>query len=241
MSCLKGFSDGIQIMKKTLTLEVLSLFPESFKSFLESSIVARAIDKGLVAVNTDDIRDYSRDKHRKTDDYPYGGFAGMVASPQPIWDAISTKISEKPAPVIYFSPQGRQLNQDILNSYAKEERIILLCGHYKEIDQRIRRLLVSDEISLGDYVLSGGELAAMAFIDGVARLQEGVLGDIESAKSDSFYEGALGFPCYTRPEVFMYQSVPEVLLSGDHAKVKQWAQDESEKLTQTRRPDLIKT
>jgi tRNA (guanine37-N1)-methyltransferase len=230
----------VSYTKKMLTLEVLSLFPESFKSFLESSIVARAIQKGAISVNLDDIRAYSQDKHRKTDDYPYGGFAGMVASPQPIWDAIAAKISAQPAPVIYFSPQGRKLNQDILNSYAKEERIVLLCGHYKEIDQRIRRLCISDEISLGDYVLSGGELAAMAFIDGVARLQEGVLGDMDSAKSDSFYEGALGYPCYTRPEVFMNQSVPEVLLSGDHAKVKKWAQDESERLTQTRRPDLNK-
>lgn len=201
--------------------------------------MARAIQKGAITVNLDDIRDYSRDKHRKTDDYPYGGFAGMVASPQPIWDAIAAKVSENPAPVIYFSPQGRKLKQDILKSYAQEERIILLCGHYKEIDQRVRRLLISDELSLGDYVLSGGELAAAVFIDGVARLQPGVLGDLKSAKSDSFYEGALGFPCYTRPEVFMHQSVPEVLLSGDHAKVAQWAKDQSDSLTRTRRPDLI--
>lgn len=222
-----------------MKLDVLSLFPGAFTSFLETSIVARAIAKGVLTVNLDDIRRYSADKHQKVDDYPYGGFAGMVATPQPLWDAIKACLAAGPAPVIYFSPQGRRLSQKILCDYAQEQHIILLCGHYKEIDQRIRRLMVSDEISLGDFVLSGGELAAQVFIDGIARLQDGVLSDISSAQSDSFYHGKLGFPCYTRPEVFIEQKVPDILLSGNHAKVQDWAKAESEILTRTRRPDLL--
>lgn len=222
-----------------MKIEVLSLFPEAFTSFLATSIVARAIERKALAVQLDDIRQYSSNKHRQVDDYPYGGFAGMVATPQPLWDAIKVKLSSSWAPVIYFSPQGRTLNQKILCDYASEERIILLCGHYKEIDQRIRRLAVSDEISLGDFVLSGGELAAAVFIDGIARLQDGVLGDISSAYSDSFYQGKLGFPCYTRPEVFMQQKVPDVLCSGNHAKIEDWAKTQSDQLTRTRRPDLL--
>lgn len=222
-----------------LQIDVLSLFPEAFKSFLESSIVARAIAKQALGVGLFDIRDFSKDKHRKTDDYPYGGFAGMVGSVQPLYDAINALLEESFAPVIYFTPQGRTLNQDILNHYATEERIILLCGHYKEIDQRVRRLAVSDEISIGDYVLSGGELAAQVFIDGVARLLPDVLGDISSATSDSFYSNQLGFPCFTRPEEFMGQKVPEVLLSGDHARVEAWAKEMSLALTKSRRPDLL--
>ncbi|MDD3103243.1 MAG: tRNA (guanosine(37)-N1)-methyltransferase TrmD [Candidatus Cloacimonetes bacterium] len=222
-----------------MKLDVLSLFPGAFSSFLESSIVARAIARGALIVNLDDIRRYTADKHRKVDDYPYGGFAGMVATPQPLWDAIKACLTAGPAPVIYFSPQGRKLSQKILCHYATEQHIILLCGHYKEIDQRIRRLLVSDEISLGDFVLSGGELAAQVFIDGIARLQDGVLSDISSAQSDSFYHGKLGFPCYTRPEKFMHQQVPDVLISGNHAKIEDWAKHQSEILTRTRRPDLL--
>ncbi|MCB5296256.1 MAG: tRNA (guanosine(37)-N1)-methyltransferase TrmD [Candidatus Cloacimonadaceae bacterium] len=222
-----------------MKIDVLSLFPEAFTSFLATSMVARAISKSAIEVELDDIRNYSRDKHRQTDDYPYGGFAGMVATPQPLWDAIKARLRQSPAPVIYFTPQGRKLNQKILLDYAREPRVILICGHYKEIDQRIRRLAVSDEISLGDFVLSGGELAAQVFIDGVARLQDGVLSDIDSAKSDSFYHRQLGFPCYTRPESFLEQRVPEVLLSGNHALIQAWADAQAHFLTQTRRPDLL--
>jgi len=222
-----------------MKLEVLSLFPESFESFLASSMVARAIAKKALEVELDDIRRHSQNKHRKVDDYPFGGFAGMVATPQPLWDAVLSRLETGFAPVIYFSPQGRRLTQKILCDYAQEDRIILICGHYKEIDQRIRRLAVSDEISLGDFVLSGGELAAQVFIDGVARLQDGVLSDIDSAKSDSFYHGKLGFPCYTRPDVFMQQRVPEVLTSGNHARIQKWAEAQSEILTRSRRPDLL--
>jgi tRNA (guanine37-N1)-methyltransferase len=223
-----------------MTFEVLSLFPESFSGFLGASIVSRAIAKQAIEVKLTDFRKFSKDKHHKVDDYPYGGFPGLVLQTQPVYDAIQALLSEGPAPVIYFTPQGRKLSQKVLEGYQKQQRIILLCGHYKELDQRIRDLCVSDEISLGDYVLSGGELAAMAFIDGLARLVPGVLGDIESAASDSFSVPGLGFPCYTRPESFMQVDVPEVLKSGNHQKIADWAEDQAKKLTQTRRPDLTK-
>lgn len=222
-----------------MKIEVLSLFPEFFDSFLASSMVARAIHKQALEVELQDIRSFATNKHRQVDDYPYGGFAGMVAMIQPLWDALNARLAEGPAPVIYFSPQGRPLKQKILCDYALQSRVILICGHYKEIDQRFRRLAVSDEISIGDYVLSGGELAAQVFIDGVARLQPGVLSDINSAKTDSFYRGKLGFPCYTRPPEFLGQKVPEPLLSGNHAKIEGWAKAESVLLTKIRRPDLL--
>lgn len=222
-----------------MTIEVLSLFPESFESFLQASIVARAIAKEALKVNLEDIRPHADNKHHQVDDYPYGGFAGMVGSIQPLWSALESVLGDSPAPVIYFSPQGRQLKQSILKHYASEERLILVCGHYKEIDQRFRRLAVSDEISLGDYVFSGGELAAQVFIDGLARLLPGVLGDPASAISDSFYHEALGFPCYTRPPEYLGQKVPEVLLSGNHALVEAWAGEQARQLSKARRPDLL--
>jgi tRNA (guanine37-N1)-methyltransferase len=221
-----------------MTLEVLSLFPDVFKGFLEASIVARAIAKQAIRVKLTDFRKYSTDKHHKVDDYPYGGFPGLVLQAQPVYAALQALLLEGPAPVIYFTPQGRKLSQKVLESYQKEQRIILLCGHYKELDQRIRDLCVSDEISLGDYVLSGGEIAAMTFIDGLSRLIPGVLGDLESATSDSFSTPGLGFPCYTRPDCFMQLGVPEVLTSGNHQKIAAWATEEAKKLTHTRRPDL---
>ena len=173
------------------------------------------------------------------DDYPYGGFAGMVMQAEPLYEAINSVLSDGPAPVIYFSPQGRVLSQEILEDYSRREKLILLCGHYKEIDQRIRNLAVSDEISIGDYVLSGGEPAAMVFIDGVSRLLPGVLSDINSAETDSFSTGKLGFPCYSRPESFMGQTVPEVLRQGNHRKIMDWAETEALRLTRSRRPDLL--
>ncbi|MDD2228179.1 MAG: tRNA (guanosine(37)-N1)-methyltransferase TrmD [Candidatus Cloacimonetes bacterium] len=222
-----------------MTFDVLSLFPAAFSGFLDSSIIARAIRSETVQVKVTDFRSFSKDKHHKVDDYPYGGFPGMVIQAQPVYDALSSLLEEGSAPVIYFTPQGRKLDQQVLQHYSKYERVILLCGHYKEIDQRVRNLCVSDELSLGDYVLSGGELAAMAFIDGVSRLLPGVLGDIESANSDSFSSRLLGFPCYTRPDVFMGLSVPEVLRNGNHKAISQWAVDEATALTKARRTDLL--
>ncbi|HNQ43875.1 MAG TPA: tRNA (guanosine(37)-N1)-methyltransferase TrmD [Candidatus Cloacimonadota bacterium] len=224
-----------------MQIEVFSLFPDAFKSFLEVSIVARALEKHALQVKLTDYRQSSTSKHKKVDDYPYGGFAGMVATPQPLYDALIQSLKPGSAPVIYFTPQGRQLSQKILCHYAEYDRLILLCGHYKEIDQRIRNLAVSDEISIGDYVLSGGELAAQAFIDGIARLLPNVLSDPASAHSDSFYHPKLGFPCYTRPESFMQGKVPEALTCGSHAKIQAWADEQSEILTRVRRPDLLQT
>ncbi len=223
-----------------MKIEILSLFPECFKGFIESSMVARAINLGILKVDLINYRIFSQNKHRQVDDYPYGGFPGMVIQAEPVYKAISDLVQKSYAPVIYFTPQGRKLNQSILKYYATLPRVILLCGHYKEIDQRLRNLAVSDEISLGDYVLSGGEIPAMAFIDGVSRLLPGVLSDINSADSDSFSqeESALGFPCYTRPEKWMELNVPEELISGNHQKIAQWAKNQSYRLTLTRRPDL---
>lgn len=220
-----------------MQIDVLSLFPEMFSGFLASSIVARAIEKEAIDVTLTDFRSYSTNKHRKVDDYAYGGFAGLVLQAQPIWDALKALTAQGPAPVIYFTPQGRKLTQSILEHYAALPRVILLCGHYKELDQRVRDMAVSDEISLGDYVLSGGELASMVFIDGVARLQAGVLTDAQSASSDSFSDGkdSLGFPCYTRPEEWMGVKVPQVLTSGDHAQIEAWAQAQAQSLTRTRK------
>ena len=214
-----------------------------FDGFLSSSIVARAIEKEAIDVRLTDFRSYSKCKHRKVDDYAYGGFAGLVLQAQPIWDALDALLKQGPAPVIYFTPQGRQLSQSILEHYAALPRVILLCGHYKELDQRIRDLAVSDEISLGDYVLSGGELASMVFIDGVARLQAGVLTDAQSATSDSFSDGkdSLGFPCYSRPEEWMGVKVPQVLTSGDHAQIEAWAQSQAERLTRVRKTNKTPT
>lgn len=223
-----------------MTFEVLSLFPDFFSGFLGASIVARALAKQAIDVRLTDFRKYSTDKHHKVDDYPYGGFPGLVLSAQPVYDALQDLLAQGPAPVIYFTPQGRKLSQKVLQSYQKHSRVILLCGHYKELDQRVRDLCVADEISLGDYVLSGGELAAMVFIDGLSRLIPGVLGDIESAHSDSFSVPGLGFPCYTRPETFMQVPVPEVLRQGNHSKIQSWAEEKALAITQTRRPDLTK-
>lgn len=224
----------------SLHFEVLTLFPEAFSGFLQSSIIARAIAKKMVKVELSNFRDWTTNKHHNVDDYPYGGFAGMVIQAQPVYDALSSILQKGNAPVIYFTPQGRPLNQPILESYCGYDRIVLLCGHYKELDQRARDLCISDEISLGDFVLSGGELPAMVFMDALSRLQPGVIGDIESANSDSFSKEGLGFPCYTRPDAFMDIPVPDILKQGNHKTIENWAVQQSGILTRSRRPDLIK-
>jgi len=223
-----------------MKIDVLTLFPRMFDDFRKTSMVARAIAKKKLSLKTIDIRDFAYDKHRSTDDYPYGGFAGMVMKPEPLYEAIKDSIKSGMGSLIYFTPQGRPLTQDIVRSYAKHRKVILLCGHYKEIDQRIRDLCVADEISLGDYVLSGGELAAMVFIDAVSRLQKGVLSDIDSAQTDSHEDGKLGFPCFTRPENFMGMGVPEVLRNGNHKLISEYVKAESDSITKSRRPDLLK-
>lgn len=225
-----------------LRIDVLSLFPGLFEGFLTSSIVARAIARQALKVEFTDFREFSGNKHNQVDDYCFGGFPGMVLQPAPVHEAINRLVESSWAPVVYLTPQGRKLEQPILEYYSSLPRFILLCGHYKELDQRLRDLAVCDEISLGDYVLSGGEIPAMAFIDGVARLLPGVLSDIQSASSDSFGTGqsGLGFPCYTRPVDWLGSQVPPVLREGNHRKITQWADDQAERLTQARRPDLLR-
>ena len=220
-----------------MKIDILSLFPSMFENFLRESMVGIAIKKQALEVKLTDIRTYATDKHNTTDDYPYGGGAGMVMKPEPLYRAIKSVLNDN-VPVIYFTPQGKLLTQEIVQKYSKLDKFVIVCGHYKEIDQRIRDNLVTEELSIGDYVLSGGEIPAMAMVDAVARLLPGVLGDIESALSDSHQNTLLGCPHYTRPPVFMGMKVPEVLTSGNHKKIDEWRQQKSEEITKTNRPDL---
>ncbi|MCD4828681.1 MAG: tRNA (guanosine(37)-N1)-methyltransferase TrmD [Candidatus Cloacimonetes bacterium] len=226
-----------------MAIDVLSLFPGMFTSVLGESIVAQAQKAGALQVRLTDIRDFAGGRHRQADDYPFGGGAGMVMKPEPVCDAIDwlrqDDESAKAAPVVYFTPQGRLLTQSIVNEYARLPHVILLCGHYKELDQRVRDHMVDDELSVGDYVLSGGELPAMLFIDAVARLQPGVLSDIESALSDSHQQRALGCPHYTRPAEYRGWQAPEVLLGGNHAAIEAWRRERALELTRRVRPDLL--
>jgi len=221
-------------------IDVLTLFPGMFKGFLKESMIAKAIKLNELKVRFVNYRKYSGNKHNQVDDYPYGGGAGMVIKPEPVYKAVKLAKKKTDAPVIYFTPQGRPLTQEILKEYTCQEKIILICGHYKELDQRVRDLVVTDEISVGDYVLSGGEIPAMIFIDGISRLLPNVLNDIESAETDSFSDGLLGYPCYTRPPEFMGLKVPDVLLNGNHKMIKKWRKEQSLLLTGKRRPDLLK-
>ncbi len=223
-----------------MIINVLSLFPSCFTSFLSESIPKIAIEREKIKINLIDIRDFSGNKQRQVDDYPYGGGSGMVIKPDPLISSLEYLHQDRKVPVIYFTPQGRLLNQKIVRDYLKEEEITLLCGHYKEIDQRVRDFYVHDEISIGDFVLSGGELPAMIMIDALARLQEGVLSEIDSALTDSHENGLLGCPHYTRPVDYKGMKVPEVLTSGNHKKIDQWRKEKSLELTQNRRSDLLK-
>jgi tRNA (guanine37-N1)-methyltransferase len=210
-----------------------------FSSFLNESIVRKALKKNAVEIRITDIRDFTFNKNRQADDYPYGGGAGMVMKPEPIASALDFVLGKGEKPVIYFTPQGRLLKQNIVREFSKKERIVLLCGHYKEIDQRIRDIYVTDEISVGDYVLSGGEIPAMIMIDALVRLQKNVLNDFESALTDSHTGNLLGCPHYTRPNNFMGYSVPEILKSGNHKKIEEWRNKKAMEITKKRRPDLL--
>ena len=220
-----------------MKFDVLTLFPEMFKS-LDESIIGRAREKGLIEINLINIRDFSKDKHKKVDDTPYGGGAGMVLMPDVVYDAYNS-IKDKNAKVIYLSPQGNVLNQNKVKELAKEEHLILLCGHYEGIDQRVLDEIVDEEISIGNYVLTGGELPAMVLIDSVSRYAQGVLND-ESIKEESFSNNLLEYPQYTRPEEFRGQKVPEVLISGHHENIKKWREQKSLEVTKIKRPDLLK-
>ncbi len=220
-----------------MKFNVLTLFPEMF-SALDESIIGRGKEKGLIDINLINIRDFSKNKHKKVDDTPYGGGAGMVMEPTVVYDAYCS-VKEPNAKVIYMSPQGKTLNQQMVQDLAKEENIILLCGHYEGIDQRVIDEIVDEEISIGDYVLTGGELPAMVLIDSVSRYVEGVLKE-DSIQEESFTNGLLEYPQYTRPEVFLGERVPEVLLSGHHENIKEWRRNQSIINTYLKRPDLLK-
>jgi tRNA (guanine37-N1)-methyltransferase len=222
--------------------DILTLFPSMFKGAFSDSIIKRALERKLISIDIHDIRDYSDDpKHKTVDDYPYGGDAGMLIKPEPLAAAIKDakeRLKELKPLVIYLSPQGELLNQQVVKSFLDEKALILLCGRYKGIDQRICDKYVDREISIGDYVLSGGEIPAMVMVDAITRLIPGVLGNRDSAENDSHYNGLLSCPQYTRPETFEQMNVPEVLISGHHANILKWQKEQSIKMTRKRRPDL---
>ncbi|MFZ7132077.1 MAG: tRNA (guanosine(37)-N1)-methyltransferase TrmD [Eubacteriales bacterium] len=219
---------------------ILTLFPDFFESFLNTSIIKRAVEGKFIEIQRINIRDFSKDKHHNTDDYPYGGGPGMVMTPQPLADSIKYVKSMSPeAKVFYFSPHGETFNQKMVNTFSQEQELILLCGHYEGIDHRIVEQYVDMEISIGDFILTGGELVSMVFIDALSRLVKGVLGNDESASDESFSNDLLEYPHYTRPSVFEGLEVPEILLSGHHENIKKWRMTKSIEITRAKRPDLI--
>ena len=225
-----------------MNYHVLTLFPEMVMEGLNTSIIGRAIEEGLLTLECTNIRDYSGNKHLKVDDYPYGGGAGMVMQAEPVFGAykeVSQNIKGTPR-VIYLTPQGEVFNQQMAKELAKEEDLIFLCGHYEGIDERVLEEIVTDYVSIGDYVLTGGELPAMVMIDAISRMVPEVLGNDESTTMESFENGRLEHPQYTRPAVWHEREVPEVLLSGHHANIEQWREEQSYKRTIQRRPDLLR-
>ena len=221
-----------------MKIDVLTLFPEMFTP-LQTSIIGRAVESGKLTIKITDIRDYTLDKHRKCDDTPFGGGAGMVMMVQPIASAIEAIDPEHKAKRIYLSPKGRVFNQSVVTEYAKHDHLLLLCGHYEGVDQRVLDLYIDEELSIGDFVLTGGEIPAMAVVDAVARYVDGVIKG-ESLEQESFASGMLEYPHYTRPQEFKGLKVPEVLLSGNHAKINEWREKKSLEITKRNRPDLLK-
>ncbi len=220
-----------------MKIDILTLFPEMFAP-LRTSIIGRAVDSGKLEINVVDIRDYTLDKHKKCDDAPFGGGAGMVMTAQPIADAIKAVDPDHKAKRIYLSPRGRVFSQSVVLEYAKCDRLVLLCGHYEGVDQRVLDLFIDEELSIGDYVLTGGEIPAMAVVDAVSRYVDGVIKG-ESLSQESFSNGLLEYPQYTRPNEFMGLTVPEVLRSGNHAEVDKWRAQKSLEITRQNRPDLL--
>lgn len=226
-----------------IKFNVMTLFPDMINSYISESMMKRAIENKIIEVNVYNIRDYSNDKHKKVDDYPFGGGAGMVMTPQPIkstFDHINKSINTDNFSVIYMSPRGRVFNQEIAKELSKKDEIVILCGHYEGVDQRVIDTIVTDEISLGDFVLTGGELPALSLIDAVSRLVPGVLNKSESFEDESFEHNLLEYPQYTRPRDFEGSLVPDVLLSGNHKNIDKWRLEMSENITLERRPDLWK-
>ena len=223
-----------------MRIKVLTIFPEMLRAALSESIVGRALEKGLFEVELIDIRAYSQNKHKTTDDYPFGGGAGMVMLAQPIVDACEAHM-EAGQRRIYLSPRGRTLNQSVVEELSRETELMLLCGHYEGVDERALEMCFPEELSIGDYVLTGGELAALVVIDAVSRLIPGVLGSSESAGDESFTTGLLEYPQYTRPREFRGREVPEVLLNGNHALIERWRREQALKITRQRRPEMLKS
>lgn len=221
-----------------MRIDILTLFPEMFEIF-KYSIIGRSVENNIIDINSHNIRDYSVNKHKKVDDYPYGGGAGMVMTPQPVVDSIKAMKKENSGKVIFLGPRGKTFNQDMAKELSKEKELIFLCGHYEGIDERIYKH-VDMEISLGDFVLTGGEMACIPIIDSICRLIPGVLSNNESFMEESFYEGVLEYPQYTRPAYFENESVPEILLSGHHENIRKWRRKKSLLITRERRPDLFK-
>lgn len=229
--------------RSEMRFHVLTLFPRMFSGPMDESLIGRARARGLIRLDVHDIRGYTLDRHRTADDYQHGGGPGMVMKPEPIFRAVETLRANgelgKSAPVILLTPQGRRLEQRVAQELAELDEMALICGRYEGVDERVRRHLATDEISIGDYVIGGGELAAMVVIEAVARLKPGVVGSAESPANDSFSDGLLQHPVYTRPAVFGNLRVPDVLLSGNHAKIAKWRRRESLRRTLERRPDLL--
>lgn len=223
--------------KKPLKISILTLFPEAF-SALNSSILKRAQESGKLEIEIKNIRDFSKDKHSKCDDYPYGGGAGMLMTAQPIYDAVKS-VKKRNSHIVFASPSGQTLSPEIAKRLSKEKHLVFICGHYEGIDQRVLDLLKPEEISIGDYVLTGGELPTMVIIDCLARFVDGVITS-ESLDEESFSNGLLEYPQYTRPQVFQGLSVPDVLVSGNHSEVYAWRKKKSEEITRERRKDLLK-
>jgi tRNA (guanine37-N1)-methyltransferase len=229
-----------------MQFDVFTLLPDVFPTYLESSILKRASERGLIEVHVHNIRDYTHDKHHVTDDTPYGGGGGMVMKPEPVFEAVESVLGKspvqshgQPVPIILLTPQGRVFNQRIAEELSSHERITLICGRYEGVDERIREHLVTDEVSVGDYVLTGGELPAMILIDAVSRLIPGVLGDPTGAQDDSHSMGLLEYPHYTKPADFRGWKVPEILQSGNHAKIEQWRREQALLRTFLKRPDML--
>jgi len=221
-----------------MKFDILTLFPEMFEA-VKQSVIGKAIEKQLIQINLINIRNFSKDKHKKVDDTPYGGGAGMVMMPSVVYDAYNSIQNKENAKVIYLSPKGNVLNQEKVLELSKQEHLILLCGHYEGIDQRVLDEIVDEEISIGDYVLTGGELPAMVLIDSVSRYIHGVLKE-ESTQEESFTNNLLEYPQYTRPEEFHGKKVPDVLLSGHHENIRKWREQKSLEITKQKRPDLLK-
>ena len=229
------------IFADVMRIDIITVLPDMLEGFVNESILARAQKKGLAEIHLHNLRDYSRDKWKRVDDYPYGGFAGMVMQCEPIDRCISALKAERDYDeVIFTSPDGEQFNQHVANDLSLKENIIILCGHYKGIDQRIRDHLITREISIGDYVLTGGELAAAVMADAIVRVVPGVIGDEQSALSDCFQDDMLAAPIYTRPAEYKGWRVPDILLSGHEAKIKEWEMDQAMERTKRLHPDLLK-